>query len=248
MTNQSDAFKRARELKASALQNISILHSTPSTSLRQLSVQNSEATEDTLIASLRSTGTSWSEIATQLNSRRAAAKEAPTWTEDAVYSRFILHTSAAASPTREIGFEPRDYAHLRNAGNGPEGATRAGKKRVKDFQNATELSANIRTPATIEGAGGECAQKEDRKGKGKAALKGKGKGKSKSKSKGKDEDRRKGESEEEVVIMDEGMVEILMHAVAKVERNFWVFVADEVEREGGKFIEPKELEKVFHGV
>jgi hypothetical protein len=43
-------------------------------------------------------------------------------------------------------------------------------------------------------------------------------------------------------------VEILMRAVAKVERNFWVFVADEVEREGGKYIEPKELEKVFHEI
>lgn len=43
------------------------------------------------------------------------------------------------------------------------------------------------------------------------------------------------------------MVEMLMRAVAKVERKFWAFVADEVEREGGKYIEPKMFRKVFHG-
>jgi len=237
MTNEVDAFKRARELKASALQNVSILQSAPTSSSSQLTTEDSE---DTLITQLRHLDTPWGDIVSQLNARRTAAKEAPTWTEAAVYSRFILVT-ATATPTKEVGFEPRDYAHLKNAGSGREGTTKAGKKRIKDFQNATELSANIRKPATIEGAEGECAERE-------VKVKDRGKGKAKGKSKGKDEDRRKGESEEEVVKMDEGMVEILIHAVAKVERNFWVFVADEVERESGKYIEPKELEKVFHDI
>lgn len=238
MTNEVDTFKRARELKASALQNVSILQSAPTSSFSQLTTEDSE---DTLITTLRNANTPWGDIVSQLNARRAAAKVAPTWTEAAVYSRFILNTSVIATPAKEVGFEPRDYAHLKNAGSGREGSTKAGKKRIKDFQNATELSANIRKPATIEGAEGERAERE-------VKVKDKGKGKAKGKSKGKDEDRRKGESEEEIVKMDEGMVEILMRAVAKVERNFWVFVADEVEREGGKYIEPKELEKVFHEI
>ncbi|KAJ4334900.1 hypothetical protein N0V87_006495 [Didymella glomerata] len=238
MTDEIDAFKRARELKASVLQNVTLLRSAPTSFFSQLTTEDSE---DTLIITLRTSGTSWGDIVARLNARRIAAKEAPTWTEAAVYSRFILANSATATPTKEVGFEPRDYAHLKNAGSGSEGATKAGKKRVKDFQNATELSANIRKPATIEGAKGELAE-------GETKVKDEVKTKAKGKSKGKDEDRRKGESEEEIVKMDEGMVEILMRAVAKVERNFWVFVADEVEREGGKYIEPKELEKVFHEI
>ncbi|KAJ4377124.1 hypothetical protein N0V86_006565 [Didymella sp. IMI 355093] len=235
MTNEFDNFKRARELKAS------ILQSTPSPSLQQ---RASVSTEDALIIHLRSSGKAWSEIVTALNTHRASNKEAATWTESAAYSRFVLNTSQPVMPAREVGFEPRDYAHLRSAGSGREGAGKAGKKRVKDFQNATELSANIRKPALIEGAGSERAENEEGnvKGKGKVKAKGKGKGK----GKGKDEDRRKGESEVEIVKVDKGTVEMLMRAVAKVERNFWAFVADEFEREGGRYIEPKELEKVFH--
>lgn len=235
-----DTFKRARELKASALQNVSILQPAPRPTDEHPATTS---TEDKLIASLRAKGKQWGDITAHLNELRVSNNENPSWTEAAVYSRFILNASATATPVREIGFEPCDYAHLRNAGSGREGTSKAGKKRVKDFQNATELSANIRKPAVIAGADDNSLEEERD-----VKAKGKGKGKDKSKSKGKDEDRRKGESGEEIVKMDEGMVEVLMRAVAKVERNFWVFVADEVEREGGKYIEPKELEKVFHEV
>ena len=231
-----DMFKRARELKASALQSVSILQPTPNSIDERPATAS---TEDKLITTLRAKGKQWSDITAHLNELRVSNNENPSWTEAAVYSRFILNASAVATPVREIGFEPYDYAHLRNAGSGREGTSKAGKKRVKDFQNATELSANIRKPAVIAGADGNSLEEE-------RDVKTKGKGKIK--SKGKDEDRRKGESGEEIVKMDEGMVEVLMRAVAKVERNFWVFVADEVEREGGKYIKPKELEKVFHEV
>lgn len=237
MTNGTDAFKRARELKASVLQNVTILQPAFSSSSSQLNTKDSE---DTLIATLRTSGMPWGDIVIRLNARRIAAREAPIWTEAAVYSRFILSNFATATPAKEVGFEPRDYAHLKNAGSGREGTTKAGNKRVKDFQNATELSANIRKPATIENAEGERVKTSETKGKDK------GRGKGMAKGKGKEEYRRKGESEEEIVKLDGGMVEILMHAVAKVERNFWVYVADEVERESGKYIEPKELGKIFH--
>lgn len=197
--------------------------------------------EDTLIKTLRAEGKPWSEITTHLNESRVSNNDAPTWTEAGVYSRFILNASATATPAREVGFEPRDYAYLRNAGSGREGTSKAGKKRVKDFQNATELSANIRKPVKLK-AEGEAIDKGQE-----VNVEGKGKAKRKSKSKGKDEERRKGE-EDETVKMDQGLAEAVMRAVAKVERNFWVFVADEVEREGGKYIEPKELEKVFRGI
>ncbi|KAF9693351.1 hypothetical protein EKO04_008678 [Ascochyta lentis] len=230
-----DTFKRARELKTLALQNVSVLHSGSSNSLVEHSA--TLPSEDTLIRTLHAEGGTWAEVAAHLNERRMSNNEVPSWTEVAVYSRFILSSSAPATPAREIGFEPRDYAHLRNAGSGREGTSKAGKKRVKDFQNATELSANIRTPVKLEGEDNAEVQEVTAKGKSKA----------KSKGKGKDEQRRTGE-EEETVKMDEGLAEVLMRAVAKVERNFWVFVADEVEREGGKYIEPRHLQKVFHDI
>jgi hypothetical protein len=228
MMNQNalNTFKRARELKASTLQKISILQPTP-TSIDDR--PTAADTEDRIITTLRADGKQWADITAHLNEHRVINNRPPFWTEAAVYSRFILNTSAAAIPTREIGFEPRDYAHLRNAGSGREGTSKAGKKRVKDFQNATELSANIRKPAVVAGADSEHLEE-----KGDVKVAGRGKARAKGKGKGKDENRRKGESEKEFVKMDEGMVEVLMRAVAKVERNFWVFVADEVEREGGK--------------
>lgn len=237
----TDTLKRARELKASALQNISVLQPGLATSLSARATPHTF--EDTLIKTLRAEGKPWADITACLNERRVRNQEAPTWTEDAVYSRFILNASVTAAPAKEVGFEPRDYAFLRSAGNGRDGSSKAGKKRVKDFHNATELSANVRKPVKLQGEGDDDASGQPHDAKGKT----KNKARSKSKGKGKDEERRKGE-QEEIVKMDEGVAEILMMAVAKVERNFWVFVADEVERESGKYIEPKKLEKVFHGI
>ncbi|KAJ4983284.1 hypothetical protein SVAN01_11211 [Stagonosporopsis vannaccii] len=236
----SNTSARARNLKASVVQNMSILQSAPTSPTAHA---ETGSFEDTIILALRSEGRPWGDIVAHLNERRASRKEAPTWTDKAVYSRFILRSSVTATPAREVGFEPSDYAHLKNAGSGREGTSKAGKKRVKDFQNATELSANIRTPAVVVSADGEQAVRVCS-----AEVKGKGKGNGKMKGRGKDEERRKGGAEEEVVKMDEGMIELLMQAVAKVERNFWVYVADEMEREAGKYVEPKELENVFHGI
>lgn len=103
----------------------------------------------------------------------------------------------------------------------------------------------MRKPVVVVGVDGSRAEAQ---GDGEVKGKGKGRLKSKGKGKGKDEDRRKGEFDEEVVKMDAGMVEAMMHAVMKVERNFWVFVADELERDAGKYIDPRELEKIFHEV
>lgn len=245
MTNPStfdDPLKRARELKASIIDNVAILQSAPFSSDEGTTTTS---IEDTVIRALRGEGRAWADITAHLNERRLTNKEAATWTEARVYSRFILINSVVATPAREVGFEPLDYTYLRNAGSGREGSSKAGKKRVKDFHNATELSANIRKPAVVEFAG---ERKAEPKPVVSARSKGKGRAKAKAKGRGKDEDRRKGESVEETVTIDERMVELLMRAVAKVERNFWVFVADEVEREAGKYVEPQELEKVFHDI
>jgi hypothetical protein len=224
----SDTFQRARALKDAAQQNIAILPRDPSPPLSP-----PPASLDTPILALREQGASWADITRQLN----ATLDTPTWTEAAVYARYILYSSAAASPAREIGFVPSDYQHLKGTGWKSDQISKAGKKRVKDFQNATELSANVRKPVGFAGAEGVQVQKVSDKGKGKRKW-----------SNGKGRYERVKDEEEEVVTVNEGVAEALMRAVGKVERNYWVFVADEMEREVGKYFDPKELERVFHEV
>ncbi|OSS52346.1 hypothetical protein B5807_02776 [Epicoccum nigrum] len=225
---ESDSFQRARALKDAAQHNVAILPRNPSPPLSPPPA----SLEDTPIIALRKQGTSWAEITRQLN----GALDVPIWTEAAVYARYILHSSNAASPAKEIGFVPSDYQHLKGAGWKTDQMSKAGKKRIKDFQNATELSANVRKPIVFAGAKGVEAQKVSDKGKEKRKART---------SKGRYE---KTKNEEEVVELDERLAEALMRAVGKVERNYWVFVADEMEREVGKYIDPKELERVFHEV
>lgn len=109
-----DTFERARELKATALQSVSILQSAP-TSIREPPL--SVTPEDALIATLRAHGKSWGDITARLNSGRLMNDGSPNWTEAAVYSRFILNGSETATPANEVGFEPRDYSHIKNAGS-----------------------------------------------------------------------------------------------------------------------------------
>ncbi|KAF2998944.1 hypothetical protein E8E13_006636 [Curvularia kusanoi] len=235
-TMSTESFKLARALKAEVLQNVAILQPADASPSEP---GPTFTAADKLITELRSEDLSWGDITAQLNSDCVSAGEAPTWTEAAAYSRFILQSSTTHTPVREIGFEPRDYAHLKNAGSKPETDHRLGKKRVKDFQNATELSANVRTPAIIVGVGGVSTvvrAKQNKKGKGKA------------KTAVKEEVRRNGGAEASTIKVDDVLAETLMRAVAKVERNFWVFVADEVEREAGAYVEPKDLERIFHEI
>ena len=180
-----------------------------------------------------------------------------------MYARYMLSSADAASPAKEIGFVPADYQALKGGPTGgwkTEQMSKAGKKRIKDFQNATELSANVRRPVTLlftsgeEGAAREAQIKTPQvQGQGQVQArdkdgdKDKGKGKRKwSSGKGRYEKVR--DEREEVVKVDEGVAEALMRAVGKVERNFWVFVADEMERETGRYCDPRELERVFHEI
>ena len=224
-----DTFQRARALKAAAQHNIAILARDASPRLSPPPA----SLDDTPILALREQGASWADITRRLN----APLSAPTWTEAAVYARYILHSAGAASPAREIGFAPSDYQHLKGTGWKTERMSKAGKKRIRDFQNATELSANVRRPVVFASAGGGEVQKVRDKGKGKRKW---------DDGKGRYETVR--EVEEVAVELDAGLAEALMRAVGKVERNYWVFVADEMEREVAKYVDPRELERLFREV
>ncbi|RYN72554.1 hypothetical protein AA0117_g8367 [Alternaria alternata] len=134
-----------------------------------------EDPENVAIKSLRQEQKwSWNEIADHLNQERLNKGEAAIFTETAVYSRYVRVIS------------------------------KAGKKRIKDYDNATELKANIRQPVTAE-------------------------------------------------LQDKGLEEVekteqLMKAVAKCERNFWKYVADEMERATTKMYDPEELASRFHAI
>ncbi|KAF2127495.1 hypothetical protein P153DRAFT_368132 [Dothidotthia symphoricarpi CBS 119687] len=139
------------------------------------------------------------DIVSHLNQARLARGEAATWTEPAVYSRLVRSTPRLATATHEIGFDPKDYMHLRHPNlytddNGTGTTSKAGKKRVKNYDNAMELRVNLRAKLDDQ-AELETAEKSEQ----------------------------------------------LLLAVAKVERNFWVLVADEMERATTKLYAPEVL-------
>jgi hypothetical protein len=151
----------------------------------------------------------WNEIANYLNQERLNKGEAATSTDAAIYSRFVRNAPRIATSVGEIGFDPRDYMHLRHPNQytqaeGTGGISKAGKKRVKNYDNATELKANIRqlVATEVRDNGLEDAEKTEQ----------------------------------------------LMEAVAKCERNFWKYVADEMERATTKMYDPEVLASRYHAI
>lgn len=202
-----DSLKRARATKAEIENNISVLQPQDmKTSTRR---HVAEDPENILIKTLRQDQSmSWSDIAKVLNQERRNRGEAANFTDAAVYGRFVRNAPRIATAVGEIGFDPKDYMHLRNPnqytqGDGTGTIAKAGKKRIKNYENATELKANIRQQLEMAGhAELETAEKTEQ----------------------------------------------LVEAVAKVERNFWILVADEMERATTKMYEPNALASRYHAI
>jgi len=207
---------RARALKATISTRPAILH--PLAEQSKTLQSPSSDPELQLIKKLRSEqGMKWADIAAQLNSGREKAGEAPIHSASSTYSRFVLAVPTTATPVGEIGFNTKDYVHLRNphqyyvppasaaaSGKGKtQPISKLGKKRVRNYDNATELKSNVRQRATQE-------QVEELRGPVRTQM--------------------------------------LVEAVAKVERNFWKLVADEMERTGTTLYEGEELAKRWHGL
>ncbi|KAI4706369.1 hypothetical protein J4E89_008783 [Alternaria sp. Ai002NY15] len=203
-----DGLKRAKVTKAEVENNISVLMpQDKKTSTRPLV---EEDPENILIKTLRQDQKLlWSEIANHLNQERLSKGEPATFTDAAVYSRFVRNAPRIATSVGEIGFDPKDYMHLRNPNqySNAEGTgvlSKAGKKRIKDFNNATELKDNLRhaVPSEVHENDLETPQ----------------------------------------------MTEQLMDAVAKCERNFWKYVADELERATAKMYDADKLAERYHAI
>ncbi|KAI4958767.1 hypothetical protein J4E86_004373 [Alternaria arbusti] len=203
-----DGLKRAKATKAEVENNISVLMPQDKKTSTRPSVE--EDPDNILIKTLRQDQKLlWSEIASHLNKERLSKGEPATFTDAAVYSRFVRNAPRIATSVGEIGFDPKDYMHLRNPNqySNAEGTgvlSKAGKKRIKDFNNATELKDNLRhaVPSEVHENDLETPQ----------------------------------------------MTEQLMDAVAKCERNFWKYVADELERATAKMYDAEKLSERYHAI
>ncbi|KAH7072209.1 hypothetical protein BKA63DRAFT_605098 [Paraphoma chrysanthemicola] len=202
-----DALTRASAMKADVENNIAVLKPLDQQNTTKHRLEDDH--ENQLIKKLRvEEQMSWAEIANVLNQERRNRGEAANFTASATYSRYVCSVPRVATTVGEIGFNVKDYMHLRNPSQYTEGEgtgtiSKAGKKRVKNYDNAKELEANVRKQVSEgEHAGLETAEK----------------------------------------------TEMLMEAVAKVERNFWILVADEMERSTTKLYPPQVLASRYHSI
>ena len=205
--NTMDGLKRARAIKESINKNISVLQPPDKITNTRPSIEDEP--ENKIIKDLRDEqNMSWGDIANFLNQERRNRGEAANLTAPAVYSRYVRSAPKIAVPINELGFDPKDYQHLRNPNQytnvtGTGMISKAGKKRVKNYDNAKELETNMRKPvAEDEYADLETADKTEQ----------------------------------------------LMEAVAKVERNFWTLVADELERTTTKLYPAGRLAGRYHAI
>jgi ribosomal protein L18E len=203
---EMDGLKRARAIKAEIENNISVLKPQDKNNGNK---HVEDDPENQLIKTLRQEQSmSWNDIANYLNQERRNRGEAASFTDAAVYSRFVRNAPRIAAAVGEVGFDPKDYMHLRNpnqhtSGEGTGMISKAGKKRVKNYDNAKELEANMRKQIKVdENSELETAEKTEQ----------------------------------------------LMQAVAKVERNFWKFVADEMERSTTKLYPVNALASRYHAI
>jgi hypothetical protein len=144
-----DGLKRARSIKAEVSNNISVLVPQEQKTSTRRNVE--EDPEDTIIKTLRQEqDLPWNEIANYLNQERRNKGEAANFTDAAVYSRYVRNAPRIATAVGEIGFDPKDYMHLRhpNQYTNTEGTgtiSKAGKKRVKNYVKHSGVRTAFKT-------------------------------------------------------------------------------------------------------
>jgi hypothetical protein len=207
LNNMDDGLTRARAIKAQIENNIPVLQAPDKITLARPTTDDDKENQE--IKTLRADqNKGWAEIASYLNIDRLNRGEAANLTAQAVYSRYVRSSPKVPIPVNELGFDPKDYQHLRHPNQystleGTGMISKAGKKRVKNYDNAKELESNMRkTVAEDEYGDLETAEKTEQ----------------------------------------------LMEAVAKVERNFWTLVADELERATTKLYPAGRLADRYHAI
>lgn len=160
----------------------------------------------------------WEAIAAHLNTERIERGEPASLTASTVYSRFVRNGPRIGNVLGEVGFDPKDYMYLRNSAPGPPAG--GGKQRpVGDMEFGI-------------GAG---RKRVKRQGNEEQELRS--------------SLRQKVPLEEQTRALEEdGMTEMLAEAVETVERNFWKYVADELERRCSRWFEPRACESRYHAI
>lgn len=144
-STEPESRRSARELKEEIQNTTATLHP------RVSDIPTSRIEKDpdaTLIQQLREEGMNWATIAAHLNHGLEESSDIGTWTPTSVYSRFVSSSTSTVRTTNEIGFDTKDYAHLRNPGDGER--SRVARKRVKDYNSAKELAGNVRKQVDSE--------------------------------------------------------------------------------------------------
>lgn len=111
-----DGLKKARALKAQIGTSLTILQPKKTRASRNVE----DDPENQLIKTLRQDhNMGWDAIATYLNAERLKRGEPGGLTQPAVYSRFVRNGPRIAAALDEVGFDPKDYMHLRNPNRHP---------------------------------------------------------------------------------------------------------------------------------
>jgi hypothetical protein len=217
-----DSLHAARLLKASLTTGIPTHSGT-----RKSKKRVEDDPENALIKTLRQHhNMEWSAIANFLNEERLKRGEPANMTHPAVYSRFVRNAPRIAAKEGEVGFDPKDYMHLRHpmqyvdresvAGVGKSEAV-DGAESKKRSRSASEKSVEIEEQEEEE-VGHEVAFSSElqRNVRKKSKL-----------------------VEECTELQSIDKTTKLVEAVATIHRNFWVMVADELERTTGTLYDPK---------
>ncbi|KAF2122288.1 hypothetical protein BDV96DRAFT_467743, partial [Lophiotrema nucula] len=173
----------------------------------------------------------WSEIAARLNHRRKQLGLPEDMTVAAVYSRYIRSTAIHRRTTIEVGLNVVDYMHLRppkhqidpTLAGGPAPGS-APKKILKSRRLAPKAPKILAFPEIKEFTNSERYQLTVNTRK---IVK---------------------IEDAEADLAMPARTHMVVEAVGVVKRNFWIYVADELERLSGKLYEAKAVEKRYNAI
>jgi hypothetical protein len=217
-----DSLYAARLLKASLTTGIPT-HSRTRKSKKRVE----DDPENALIKTLRQHhNMEWSAIANFLNEERLKRGEPANMTHPAVYSRFVRNAPRIAAKEGEVGFDPKDYMHLRHPMQyvDRESVKGVGKSEMVDSAESKKRNWSASEKSV------EVEEQEEGETENEIAF---------SRELQRNVHKKSKLVEECTELQSIDKTTKLVEAVATIHRNFWVMVADELERTTGTLYDPK---------
>jgi hypothetical protein len=169
---------------------------------------------------------SWMAIANYLNEQRLERGEPATFTQAAVYSRYIRNSPRIAANQGIVDFDPKDYLYMRHPHNYPTYVT--DEHRTLPFLGNGKASAKKRDRDAYEHSDGNGDDMDGIPKEIRGNIRTSGNLAEQARELEKTEHTTK-----------------LVKAVALVQANLWTYVADEMERVTGKLFDAKALESRY---